>query len=70
MPRLNIGTSAVHATVLFAASGAATPSGDPWPNSSLCRDQRRASLYARKLEIAPPAPGIIPSNAPMTDPIA
>ena len=44
MPRLSIGMSAVHATVLFAASGAAMPSGEPWPNSSLWRDQRRASL--------------------------
>jgi hypothetical protein len=44
MPRLSIGTSAVHATVLLAASGAAMPSGDPLPNSSLCRDHRCASL--------------------------
>ena len=38
------GISAEQATVLYAASGAATPSGDPWPKSSRCRDQRRASL--------------------------
>ena len=41
---LDLPASAVHATVLFAASGAATPSGDPCPNSSLWCDQRRASL--------------------------
>ena len=44
IPRLSIGTSAVQATVLLAASGAAMPSGEPFPNSSWCRDQRRASL--------------------------
>ena len=44
MPKVSVGTSAVHATVLLAASGAATPSGEPLPNSSGRRDQRRASL--------------------------
>ncbi len=44
MPKLSTGTSAVAATVLLAVSGAATPSGDPLPNSSRLRDQRRASL--------------------------
>jgi hypothetical protein len=46
MPRLNSGTSAVAVTTLFAHSGAATPSGDPFPNSSGAFDQRFASEYA------------------------
>src|SRR5688500_15444624 len=70
IPRLSIGTSAVQATVLLAASGAAIPSGEPLPNSSLRGDQRRASLYARNAEIVPPPPGMIPSKVPITEPIS
>ncbi len=44
MPKVSVGTSAVQATVLLAASGAAMPSGEPLPNSSGRADQRRASL--------------------------
>ena len=44
MPKVSVGTSAVQATVLFAASGAAIPSAEPLPNSSGCFDQRFASL--------------------------
>ncbi len=44
MPKESSGISDVEATVLFAASGAATPSGEPLPNSSGCFDQRLASL--------------------------
>ena len=44
--------------------------GEPLPNSSLCDDQRRASLYARNAEIVPPPPGMMPSNVPITEPIS
>ena len=40
MPRLSSGTSAVAVTTLLADSGAAMPSGDPFPNSSGCLDIR------------------------------
>ena len=69
IPKLSKGTSAVDATVLFAVSGAAIPSGEPFPNSSLNLDQRRASLYDRKEAMVPPAPGITPSTVPMEVPI-
>ena len=60
MPRLSIGTSAVHATVLLAASGAAIPFGRALAELLLFGDQRRASLYARNAEIVPPPPGMMP----------
>ena len=69
MPRLSSGTSAVAVTTLFAASGAAMPSGEPLPNSSGCLDQRFASEYAMNAAIVPPAPGVTPSTVPMTVPI-
>ena len=44
MPKLSSGTKAVAVTTLLADSGAATPSGEPLPNSSGCLDQRLASV--------------------------
>ena len=39
-PRASSGTSTPAAAALFAASGPATPSMAPLPNSSLCLDSR------------------------------
>src|SRR3546814_8873252 len=50
MPKLSVGTSAVQATVLLAASGAATASGEPLPNSSGCFDQRRSEEHTSELQ--------------------
>ena len=54
-------------TELAPASGAETPSGDPFPNSSGCFDQRFASLYEIKDEISHPVPGIAPIAVPIAD---
>jgi hypothetical protein len=70
IPKLNKGTRAVSATVLFAVSGAAMPSGDPFPNSSLNRDHLFASLYDMNDAMVPPAPGITPSKPPTIPPMA
>ncbi len=70
MPKLSKGTKAVAVTTLLADSGAATPSGEPLPNSSGCLDQRLASEYAMKAAMVPPAPGVTPSTVPMAAPIA
>src|SRR3954447_9579179 len=70
MPRLSSGTNAVAVTTLFAVSGAATPSGEPCPNSSGYFDQRLASEYDMNAATVPPAPGVTPSTVPITEPIA
>ena len=70
MPKLSSGTKAVAVTTLLAASGAATPSGEPLPNSSGCFDQRLASVYAMNAATVPPAPGVTPSKVPMAAPMA
>ncbi len=44
MPSASVGTIEPPTAALFAASGPATPSIAPLPNSSLCRDQRLVSL--------------------------
>jgi len=43
-PRVRSGTMAPPSVALLAASGAARPSCDPWPNSSLFLEKRFASL--------------------------
>ena len=55
---------------MFAVSGAATPSIDPFPKSSGRFDQRRASLYATKEDAVAPAPGITPTMRPTIVPIS
>ena len=69
-PRASVGTRSPPCTALFAVSGAATPSIEPFPNSSGRFDQRRASLYATKDDAVAPAPGMTPTIRPTIVPMS
>src|SRR3546814_15900277 len=68
MPKHSVGTSAVQATALLAASRAATTSGQPLPNPSACFDERRASLPHMHDPMLTPAPGIQHPDLPLVLP--
>src|SRR5919109_1629119 len=67
-PSVSSGIIAPPAAALFAASGPATPSMAPLPNSSLWRERRRSTLYDRKVGISAPPAGRLPMVNPSADP--
>ena len=64
MPRASIGTMLAPAAALFAASGAATPSIAPFPNSLGFLASRFSTPYARNVASAAPDPGSTPDVKP------
>ncbi len=68
MPSANIGTIAPLAAALLAASGPATPSIAPVPNSSGCFDTFFSTAYAMNDAMVAPAPGSTPIRKPITVP--
>ena len=68
MPSVSSGTSVPVAAALLAASGPATPSIAPRPNSSGRRDRRFSSAYDRKVGISAPPAGMVPNGKPMAVP--
>ena len=68
MPSASSGTRTPAAAALFAASGPATPSIAPCPNSSGCLVSRRSTLYERTVGISAPPAGSAPSGKPSADP--
>src|SRR5690606_33618017 len=67
-PRVRSGTNTPAAAELFAASGPATPSMAPLPNSSLCLDRRFSMAYERNVGISAPPAGNAPNGNPKTLP--
>ena len=67
-PSASSGTRLPPALALLAASGPATPSMAPSPNSSGVFDTRRSTSYERKLATVAPAPGSTPVKKPMSVP--
>src|SRR5215475_9212165 len=67
-PSVSIGTSTPAADALLAASGPATPSIAPCPNSSGFFDSRFSIQYDRNVGISAPPAGIAPIGNPMNDP--
>ena len=65
MPSERSGTSAPVAAALLAASGPATPSIAPLPNSSGCFASFFSSAYERNVGISAPPAGIEPNGNPM-----
>jgi len=53
------------AAALFAASGPATPSIAPLPNSSGCLVSLRSVAYERKVGISEPPAGMVPKGKPI-----
>src|SRR5688572_11494394 len=68
IPSVSIGTMAPADAALFAASGPATPSIAPRPNSPGYRDTFFSSAYDRNEAIVGPAPGSTPMKNPSTAP--
>ena len=56
------------AEALLAASGPATPSIAPWPNSCGRFDSRRSAEYDRNVGISEPPAGTTPSGNPIAVP--
>ena len=67
-PRVSIGTRVPAAEALLLASGPATPSMAPWPNSSLCLDRRFSVTYDRNVGISAPPAGSAPNGKPSAVP--
>src|SRR5688572_4317760 len=67
-PSASSGTSAPAAAALLAASGPATPSIAPWPNSLGSRASRRSTAYDRNVGISPPPAGSAPIGKPIAAP--
>ncbi len=67
-PSVSSGTSVPAAEALFAASGPATPSIAPCPNSSGCLASAFSVEYDRKVPISAPPAGIAPIGKPMSVP--
>src|SRR5262245_48521624 len=65
MPSDSSGTNAPVAAALLAASGPATPSIAPRPNSSGCLESFFSSAYERKVGISDPPAGMDPKGKPM-----
>src|SRR5256885_10903302 len=63
-PSVSIGTSTPAADALLAASGPATPSIAPLPNSSGCLHSRRSAEYERNVGISAPPAGRAPIGNP------
>src|SRR6185503_19850283 len=63
-PRVSRGTRLPVLEALFAASGPATPSMAPRPNSSGCLASFCSVAYERKVEISAPPAGIEPNGKP------
>src|SRR5690606_15869377 len=63
-PSVKSGTSTPAAAELLAASGPATPSIAPCPNSSLCFDRRFSMAYDKKVGISAPPAGSAPKGKP------
>lgn len=68
MPRARNGIIAPPVAALFAASGPATPSIRPVPNSSGCFDRRFSMAYETNVEMMWAAPGRMPIRKPTTEP--
>ena len=66
MPRARVGTMLPPTAALLAASGPATPSMAPLPNSSLYFDQRLVSLYEMSAAVVAPSAGRMPMNIPIS----
>src|SRR4029450_8376163 len=67
-PSVSSGTSVPVADALFAASGPATPSIAPLPNSSGGFDSFFPIAYDRKVGISAPPAGIVPNGNPSAVP--
>ena len=69
-PRVSSGTSTPAAAALLAASGPATPSIAPWPNSSFASPfaSRRSPAEERNVETSAPPAGIVPMGKPIAVP--
>lgn len=67
-PIASIGTRVPAADALFAASGPATPSIAPLPNSSGCLVSRFSVAYDRKVGISAPPAGSAPNGKPYAVP--
>ena len=65
MPSVSSGTSTPVAAALLAASGPATPSIAPLPNSSGCFESFFSVAYDRKVGISEPPAGMVPNGKPM-----
>src|SRR5918995_2715094 len=65
MPSVKSGTSAPVTEALFAASGPATPSIAPLPNSSGCLVNLFSVAYERNVGISAPPAGIEPKGKPI-----
>src|SRR5262245_51342669 len=68
IPSASSGTILPPALALLAASGPATPSIAPFPNSEGFFEAFRSVLYDRKVETVAPAPGRTPTKNPIRDP--
>src|SRR5436309_13050503 len=68
MPSVRRGTNAPADEALFVASGPATPSIAPLPNSSGCLLSFFSATYDRKVGISAPPAGIAPNGKPITVP--
>src|SRR5687768_18425673 len=66
MPSASVGTMAPPTAALLAASGPATPSIAPLPNSVLLLDQRLVSTYAIIAAVVAPSAGRMPMKVPST----
>src|SRR5215207_7085101 len=67
-PSVSRGTSTPAAEALLAASGPATPSMAPLPNSSGCLVSRFSVAYERKVGISAPPAGRLPIGKPRAVP--
>src|SRR5947208_16247063 len=67
-PSDSIGTKVPAAEALLAASGPATPSMAPLPNSSLCFDSRFSVMYERNVGSSAPPAGRAPNGNPKAVP--
>src|SRR6186997_257698 len=65
IPKVNKGTRTPVAEALFAASGPATPSMAPLPNSSGCLESFFSTVYERKVGISAPPAGMVPNGKPI-----
>src|SRR5262245_39212957 len=68
IPSASSGTILPPALALFAASGPATPSIAPLPNSDGFFEAFRSVLYDKKVETVAPAPGRTPTKNPISEP--
>src|ERR1700741_2603489 len=67
-PSDSMGTKVPAAEALLAASGPATPSMAPLPNSSLCLEGRFSGMYERNVGSSAPPAGSAPNGKPYAVP--